>query len=346
MLDITMKRELNQKINILTERLSINEEYVVNVYDTYRIRAGEIEKKGIRSLHATLGAHNREFTDVRYVTFSNYEDFLVAWLQGLERVYGNRVDTATGKKSYIIIQLLSDEKCREYIFDFLKRTFYRKYEDYTREKPPEKLETIWFGDNQNCWGLPITPVFRNGFIGNDQSEIRKVRFNYWTLQHILSTGVVDQTSRRWYRFNDCNHLIGFLNGFPQFSKSIYEQLFLQKYTDYLNRSRDQLNEPLLIPEFRYGENEIQHGYRTDFLILNSYTNAHIAIELSPKSTHSDWEREMKKRNAYLWKYGIATITFTDNDLKSVDYCFEQIKPYLQNREPQKESKEIVLSRLV
>ena len=346
MIDATMKGEIRRKVSELNKRLSLNRQYVVNCYNRLRILAGENEKQGLQSLHATLGGKNSEFSNVRHMTFSNDEDYITAWLQGLERVYGNRIDEITGEKAYIIIQLLSDSICQEYIFNYLRRTFYNNYEAYTREKPKEPLETVWFGDNQNCWGLPITPVFRNGLIENDHSEIRKVSFTYWTLSHILSTGIVDQTSRAWYSFTDYSHLINFLYLFPQRSNSKYELDFLQRYINYLNCSRDPLNEPLLIPEFRYGESEICHKWRTDFLILNSYTNDHVAIELSPKSTHGDWEKEMTKRNDYLSKYDIAIYTFTDKDLNSIDYCFQQVLPYLQNREVKKESKEIVLERLI
>lgn len=348
MINSNMKHVLTQKIAELDKRISSNQSYVVEVYNRLRTNAGEADKNGLPSLHATLGGRNRELVEVHYACFANADDYVRKWLLGLEKEYGGRTDQKTGEQSYITLKMLADPICKNYILDFLRRTFYRNYEAYTREKPAETLETVWFGDENHCWGLPITPVPRNGIIENDHSEIRKAPFHYWTLRHILSTGLIDQASNGPYYFhNGVNQLLVFLRSFSSYSNSIYEQYFIDQYINYINNSCDQLNEPLLIPEFRYGDNERYHRWRTDFLVLNSYTNSHVAIELSPLSTHGKpekWEDEMKKRRDYLRKYNIPIITFTDKQLKSINDCFNQVLPYLQNREIN-EPIESVLSRI-
>ena len=86
----------------------------------------------------------------------------------------------------------------------------------------------------------------------------------------------------------CQEYLFFFQRFPEQSHSPFEPVFLKEYFDYVSRSDNWMKEPLLIPEFRFGEDKYWHRWRTDFLILNSYTNTNVAIELSPKSTHKDW----------------------------------------------------------
>ena len=59
------------------------------------------------------------------------------------------------------------------------------------------LYELWFEDNNNCFGIMITPVYRYSYLNkmdiweNDKSEIRKVDFRYWSVVHILKTGLID-----------------------------------------------------------------------------------------------------------------------------------------------------------
>ena len=41
-----------------------------------------------------------------------------------------------------------------------------------------------------------------------------------------------------------------------------------------------------------------------------------------------WEADTEKRNAYFRKFGITTITFTDNALKDIAEAFSQVEEYL------------------
>jgi len=345
MIDHNLKKEIDQRVSELDKLLSADEAHIVAVYNHFRQLEGNTEKSDRSSLHATLGAHNSDFADVKHRAFSSVEEYIVTWLQGLERVYGDRKDLNTGNKTYIIFRLLlEDDKCQNYVLNFQRRTFYKNFEAYSRVKPKEQLETVWFGDNQNCWGLPIAPVLREGKYENDHSEIRRVSFHYWTLEHILSTGLINYSKKNILKFYDLSGVSGFFQRFPEQSHSPFEPVFLKKYFDYVSRSDNWMKEPLLIPEFRFGEDKYWHRWRTDFLILNSYTNTHVAIELSPKSTHKDWEREMKKRSDYLKKYNISIITFTDYELQSIGSCFERVIPYLQKPKNNKESISIILNR--
>ena len=58
-----------------------------------------------------------------------------------------------------------------------------------------------------------------------------------------------------------------------------------------------------------------------------------------------WEREMNKRNSYLQRFGMSLVTFTDNDLKSLDACFAIVVDYLSRRGHQQPNYNREISRL-
>ena len=83
----------------------------------------------------------------------------------------------------------------------------------------------------------------------------------------------------------------------------------------------------------------------DFTILNSNINRYYSFEISPTSSHmytstpyeshesknelkGKWNKEMSKRNEYLYDFDICTITFTDTHLKDIQNCFNKILEYI------------------
>jgi hypothetical protein len=82
----------------------------------------------------------------------------------------------------------------------------------------------------------------------------------------------------------------------------------------------------------------------------------IGFEISPSSTHMSvngvkkktqkainqevadkWAKESNKRNKYFATFGITTITFTDNDLRNIDKCFNEVARFLSERASPSES---------
>ena len=133
------------------------------------------------------------------------------------------------------------------------------------------------------------------------------------------------------------------------SNSKYEQEIFERYLDYLSRSTNLNEEPLLIPEMRYEGYSGRHLHRLDFTIMNPHTFEFRGFELSPASSHMSvaklkekqnkvndelskkWSKEMKKRNDYFEKYNIPTVTFTDDMLSDMDTCWSEIKDFLEKR---------------
>jgi len=311
------------------------------------LRKFSIEKERdctIPSLHGTIGGKNLQYADVVNNQFSDPKEFIAIWIKGFADYIGDY-------RYSPMRNLLKDEEFRNYTFTFLERNFYRNLIARTRFKPDDNLWSIWFGSSNLTWGLVIAPVFRANAWTNDVSEIRRANYKYWTIGHVLSTGLVDPQSSTPTIFSTVEDLMVFYTSIlKRASNSQYEQVFCDLYIEYIRNSANSLEEPFLIPEFRYAGLEKKHEHRLDFTILNPHTTDLIGIELSPNSTHmavtgikgklqkdvnseleEKWAKEMKKRNDYFSSFGVTTLTFTDNDLKDPKACFEEIKKYLSAR---------------
>ena len=221
----------------------------------------------------------------------------------------------------------------------------------SRDKPEDALWEIWFGPKNQEYGLFITPVYRNGWI-NDVSEIRRVTFDYWTIGHILETGFIVPRKKRVHPVADLDGLFDlYQDVFVRMTGSVYSSRFAEKYEEYVRDQDDPKTVPFLIPEFRFEGKAMDHRYRLDFTILSASRNTKVGIELSPWSSHGrvvgkkklkekggekaieaerlkKWQGEMKKRNSYFKKYGLTTLTFTDEALGDMEACFEEIEEYL------------------
>jgi hypothetical protein len=328
----------------------------------------------VQQFHAVIGHWNNELVDAVRSQFSSPIDFIARWLHGLRlKVLADRTDeakwgpvTEDGKASYRLLKLVKDKTVREYTFTFLHRNFYRNLIERTRAKPEDQLWTLWFGDNKMAWGLYIAPDLRDGEWRNDKSEIRRAEYDYWTVGHILATGLIDPDSNSLIKFTDAGQLITFYRSvLKRVSNSLYEKAISDRYATYLEQSANVLSEPFLIPELRYAGIEADHKHRLDFSILNSHIMEFVGFELSPQSTHMaveglkgktqksvnqellvSWEKEMGKRNDYFCDFGLSTITFTDSALKDMDQCFKRIAEHLSSRPKEPESLSFQLDKII
>ncbi|WP_422767523.1 hypothetical protein ACOX9X_07110 [Photobacterium leiognathi subsp. mandapamensis] len=167
----------------------------------------------------------------------------------------------------------------------------------------------------------------------------------------MKTGLIDPESNEPVKFKKPDDFIQFYRSvLKRVSNSQYEKAIAERYIDYLKKSDTPYEEPFLIPELRYAGKEVKHKYRLDYTILNPYTMELVGFEISPASSHmaipklkdvkkvemnrdlsQKWTKEMEKRNDYFSKFGITTITFTDEELKDIDACFDVISKYLSAR---------------
>lgn len=311
----------------------------------------------IHSFHAHIGRNNNTFVDSVRTRFGGPQEFIALWLDGLEAMLDDvksRSLTGYGGRpveEHLVLQCLKDQLLRQYTLKFLERNFYRNYKERTRHKPDDMLWRVWFGSGDLFWGLLIAPAHRNNTWTNDKSQMRRESYTYWTVGHVLATGLFDPNSKEPFKFTSVTEFLTFYRSvLKRVSNSKYEREICDLYLNYLESSAAPLEEPLLIPEFRYAGTERKHEYRLDFTILNGHTFQFTGFELSPASTHIKvekvgaksqaelnlelaraWQREVAKRNAYFQTYGVTVVTFADDDLKDVGACFEQIEAALRAR---------------
>ncbi|MDD4296355.1 MAG: hypothetical protein PHC69_05285 [Ruminiclostridium sp.] len=345
--------ELNSIERSLTVKLKSIQDEVLYIFFDYIDHYLYRRTKSLQGLHALIGGKNNIFADCIRMQFMSPKEFLTQWIKGLVDEYGEKkyLDDKGNSYNYLLIDLLKNDKFRDYTFTFLERNFYRNLVARIREKPDETLWDIWFGSGNFILGILITPVMRSNKWTNDVSEIRRTKYRYWTVGHIMETGFIDPDANEKIGFDDHNDLFVFYRSIiKKLSNSPYEKGIIDRYIDYLKNSSDINEEPLLIPEIRYAGLEKNHKYRLDFTILNYHTQEYIGFELSPSSSHmsisgiktktqikineelSDkWSKEMSKRNEYFKQFGIKTLTFTDKDLPDLDMVFKEISKYLSSR---------------
>lgn len=318
-------------------------------------------KKTVPALHGVIGSKNNTYVDAVREQFLSPQEFITEWEAGAleaaetrdasdEERWGRAYKSTAAHK---IIRLLKDPAARDYIGLFLTRNFYRQYHERVRAKPADALWEIWFGGNPLLWGLLIAPRFKAGLDWhNDVSEIRRAKFQYWTIGHALSTGLVVAERTEPHTFGDLDDFFNFYqNVIIRDTKSTYSKEVGKRYESFVRKQEKPELIPFLIPEFRFGGSATEHKFRLDFAVLSAERREKVGFELNPWSTHgrvagvkalqaaggkvavqlaerAKWEKDWDKRNAYFKSFGITALTYTDKDLRDIDRLFSQMARYL------------------
>lgn len=308
------------------------------------------------SLNAFIGSKAAEFLDLKNEVIKSPEEYVSKWVAGLRECLEN------GKQGTIIHMhdYLTDPRnknFRKYCELFLRRSFLKHYEELSKTRPREGESYYWFGLNDAYHGLFVTPRFNknNSEWENDKSEIRAFPYTYWTIGHVLKTGLCYPGLEKTYRFTNIEAYLNFFFSQVRLTKSSYQIEIAEKYIEFVQNSSQPEKIPLLIPETRFNDHKTHHGHRLDFLVINPYTMDKIGFELSPWSTHGkltlkkdskvktskeintealqNFEEEINKMKEFFKKHNIYTIIFTESDLKDMDFVFEEMKKYLNPMEP-------------
>ena len=302
------------------------------------------------SLDGTYGGKYADYIDIKNEVIDTSEQFISLYFQGfLRKLESLGVSARMGNPYFDAFTNYRDNpSVQEWLNLFLKRTFLRNYEALTKVRPTVEEACIWIGQENASYGILVTPRFKNGQWENDKSEIRHFNSNYWTIGHILETGLVIPNEDEKIEFTNVEQYLSFFkNTLVRNSGSVHEKEISQRYCDFVRSSETPTDIPLLIPELRYGGIEKKHKYRLDFTVINSYNMDKIGFELSPWSTHgnltgtknkiqkeinaealSNFEKEMKKLKSYFQKLGITVLVYTDSDLRNYDAIFKTITDYL------------------
>ncbi len=304
-----------------------------------------------QSINAKIGSKNDAFFDLKHDVISSYTEFTTRWLQHLKMVAENSHSDA-----YDLLweSVQESDAFRQYLILFLKRSYLNHFDELSKKRPHVEESEIWIGQNNAEYGLLVTPRFVNGQWENDKSEIRAFRQGYWTIGHVMTTGLVIPNKDSRINFTTIDQYLTFFRDIlVRASGSVYEYEIADHYCNYVKNKAIPLNIPLLIPEFRYKGLEKKHRYRLDFLTINPFTLDKVGFELSPWSTHGylrktkkltqkqindmasdNFENEMQKHRSFFKKYNIYTLIYTDTHLSDCKNVFEtEIMPLLEVERP-------------
>ena len=302
------------------------------------------------SLNATYGGKYGEYIDLKNEVIDTPQQFRSLYFKGFLSTLESLGRLAKRGNVYFdaFYHYREHEEVREWLHLFLERTYLRNFEELSKVRPTVEESVMWIGQENASYGILVTPRFRNGQWENDKSEIRRFKKTYWTIGHILETGLVVPEVNDVITFKDLDqYLTFFKNTLVRNSGSKHELAVAERYCAFVKANETPENIPLLIPEFRYGGLEKKHEYRLDFTIINPHNMSKVGFELSPWSTHgtlkgtkgklqkdinkealANFEKEMKKLKSYFRKFGISILVFTDTDLADPDGLFESITEYL------------------
>lgn len=311
--------------------------------------------KDLQSFNALIGGKAATFIDLKHEVISSQDEYISLYLKGFKRAIDEDGWTAGGasfsadtlEQNRALIKTSDDT--RKYFMLFLKRSFLRHYEELVRKRPQVADAEVWIGQNNSDYGLLITPRFRDNDWENDKSEIRHFSKLYWTIGHVLETGLVVQGDPTPMRFSNVDEYLQFFQKvLVRPSGSTYEREIAKLYAAYVKAQDRPEDVSLLIPELRYNGKVKKHRYRLDFCIINPITLDKVGIELSPWSTHGhiagtknknqkeineealqNFENETDKLRSYFQKHKIYTLIYTDTQLANIPQIFEELKQYLE-----------------
>lgn len=307
-----------------------------------------------QSLNAMIGGKAATFIDLKNEVITSQDQYISLYLKGFNRAKsedgwsagGTSFSARTLQENYDLLK--SSKIAQEYFMLFLKRSFLNHYDELARKRPTVGDAEIWIGQNNSDYGILVAPRYRNDNWENDESEIRHFPELYWSIGHVLRTGLVVQRDDRPMTFSSPEAYLDFFKKvLVRPSGSKYEKDIAGLYSDYVMSQPDPRKVPLLIPEYRYAGKENQHRYRLDFCIINPITLDKVGFELSPWSTHGkltgtkdktqkqineealkNFEKEMDKHRAYYQKHNVFTLIYTDTKLTDTANIFEEMKGYL------------------
>lgn len=305
----------------------------------------------IGSLHGIYGGKFVDYMNTRTDIIRSPEEFISKYMTGLMQKSKN---SASAQRNLRLIN--KSPSLKKYLYLFLARVYYRQSEALGRIRPyNDENAVIWFGQENQNYGIFITPRFNQNKNQweNDGSEIKFFPKLYWTIGHVLHTGLKIPNQNSSINFTDVNQYLDFFLGvLVRASGSKYELDLAQFYCNYVRKSNRQEDIPLLIPEYRYDGIQKKHKYRLDFTLINPYNLQRFGFELSPWSTHGrltgtnkltqkeinqnaqeNFENEMRKQKDFFRKHNIFIRIYTDSDLKNMNNIFtNDIIPLLESQD--------------
>ena len=299
-----------------------------------------------QSLNATIGHKTDFFIDLKNEIINSPEHYVTLWMEGFK---SNLNGWGGGAYQELFDMVKASPAMQEYLDLFLRRSYLKHYEELYKTRPHDSEAEIWIGQNHADFGLLVAPRFAKGDWENDKSEIRHFKPRYWSIGHVLETGLVVPGKKDVMEFGTVDDYLKFFeNVLVRGTKSSHQQKIAAMYSEYVRESEHPYDVPLLIPEFRYGGKVAKHQYRLDFCVIDPDTMDKVGFELSPWSSHGEltgtkgksqkeinaeaqanFDKEMKKQKSFYKKHGVFALIYTDIDLVKPKAIFADIRSRLE-----------------
>lgn len=296
------------------------------------------------SLHAYFATRKAKYIDLKHQVIASPEQYISIFVKGLK---SDLLDEGFTLYAQFYENLIQSDVAKKYLYVFLKRTFFREYENITKCRPNVDEAAYWIGQNNADYGLLVSPRYRKGQWENDVSEIRRFRKRYWSIGHVIETGLVIPDRNEIRSFENVEQYLQFFRDIVRQTGSKYQRDLADLYSEYVIASDEPEKILLLFTELRF-QKERKHKYRLDFCVIDVESGNKIGFEISPWSSHGhipstktksqkeinaeaaeNFEKEMKKHKDYFLEHGIFTLIFTDTDLKNIQAVFDKIEKYLK-----------------
>jgi hypothetical protein len=306
-----------------------------------------------QSLNSTIGHKTDYVIDLKNEVILSPDHYVALWTEGFKTHIENGGADGFGE---LFAMVKASPALKKYLDTFLRRSYLKHYDELYKKRPQVEEAELWIGQNHADYGLLVAPRFVGGDWENDESEIRHFKPRYWTIGHVLSTGLVVPGKKAVIPFADVDaYLTFFEHVLVRGTASSHQHGIASLYSDFVRCSSTPENIPLLIPELRYDGRAAKHKYRLDFCVLDAETMSKVGFELSPWSSHglitgtksksqheineeakANFEKEMRKHKNFYKKHGVFALIYTDSDLAKPDEIFADIQACLEPREPGKQ----------
>jgi hypothetical protein len=306
-----------------------------------------------QSLNATIGHKTDLFIDLKNAIINSPEHYVLLWMEGFKRHLPGWGD---GAYQEFFDMVKASAKTQAYLDLFLRRSYLKHYEELYKKRPHVDEAEIWIGENDADYGLLVAPRFADGDWENDESEIRHFKPRYWSIGHILKTGLVVPGNEDIMEFTTVEtYLKFFQHVLVRGTKSSHQKKIAALYSDFVRACSAPRDVPLLIPEFRYEGKLAKHKYRLDFSVIDPDTMDKVGFELSPWSSHgtltgtkgksqkqinleakANFEKEMKKHKSFYKKHGVYALIYTDVELAKPEEIFDDIRGCLETNNAPKQ----------
>lgn len=317
------------------------------------------------SLNAFIGSKSDEYLNLHADVIKTPTEYVSRWLTGLKNATVASKITGTDPRHVRMHTLVTGKYpyFKKYVNFFLQSSFLKHYDEHYKTKPKLDESSYWFGNNDDEFGLLVTPRFNAGQWENDKSEIRHFKKPYWTLSHVMETGLCYMGEEKLRTFSKLEDYLQFFRDLVRRTKSQYQLDIADRYIGYVSVHEDPLSIPVLIPELRYDPFKNKHEHRLDFLIVNPWSMEKYGFELSPWSSHgklsgakrtlveyneeakANFEKEMRKHKKYWRKFGVTYIVYTDEDLADMDAIWDEMRTHLEDNEGAEQLELALMSEL-